>query len=89
MKQLALIITSLGVLAGCGGDSSQTEACAQYVECIAARDTAAGITTNVDRFEASGDCWGSVEGQELCNASCENGLDYLASLENAPQECSP
>lgn len=67
----------------------QTPACAQYVDCIDARDATLGIETNVDRFASGGDCWGSPEGQELCDVSCENGLAYLASLEDAPAECSP
>ncbi len=78
-----------GVFASCAGGVDQSSACASYVACIEARDDAMGIETNLERFRASGDCWGSEEGGELCTKSCERGLEFYAEQAGAPGECAP
>ena len=85
-----LAITLCLFASGCSGPVEQRTACAEYVSCIAARDGLRGSTTNVHRFEADGDCWGSPEGADLCETSCVNGLAFLRDREqNLPEECSP
>lgn len=73
----------------CNDAPEQSDACGAYISCLQARDARLGITTNADRFEASGACWGgSEEGAHLCDTACSRGLDFLAVHETAP-ECQP
>lgn len=78
------------LLAACAPEVVQTEACAAFVTCQAARDAADGTTTDVARFTAGGDCWGSPAGAELCDHACDNGLAFLRERYPAlPAECAP
>lgn len=78
------------LLLGCGGPVAQTEACAEYVSCIEARDAALGVSTNLDRFLEGGDCWGGEEGAALCDRACVNGLDWMRSaIDDLPEVCQP
>lgn len=87
MRVLIGVVFVFGMF-GCA-EGNQTDACRAYVDCIDARDAAAGIQTNVVRFESDGDCWGSEPGAKLCDTACTRGLDYLGSLDGAPMECVP
>ena len=86
-----LCLSALLFLGGCAVDTSQTDSCAKYVECLEARDAVLGITTNIDRFKANGVCWGGITaGQELCDRSCEAGLKYLQERDaTAPEAFQP
>lgn len=88
------LLASLGcvVLTGCGEVAlEQTPACASYVACIAAKDSVAGTTTNVARFEPDGACWGFSEAAvSLCDRACSAGLSFVREREpGAPSECQP
>lgn len=68
---------------------SQTDACARYVACIQAKDTDAGTTTDVVRFQPEGECWGTPAGADLCDRSCVNGLAFERTrAADAPAECA-
>ena len=90
MRIFSLTIALLFVGA-CEVDTSQTESCAHYVQCLEARDAILGITTNIDRYKPEGVCWGGITaGQELCDRSCEAGLKYLQERDpDVPEECQP
>ncbi|MFN0252752.1 MAG: hypothetical protein ACKV2T_38110 [Kofleriaceae bacterium] len=77
--------------AGCfGGPVDQSAECAQYVRCIEATDALAGQTTNLDRYEIDGACWGGSEIAELCTTSCTRALARISELVPAPlAECVP
>jgi hypothetical protein len=83
---IALLLTS-----GCfGGAVDQTAECAQYVRCIEAADALAGQTTNLDRYEIGGSCWGNSEIAELCTTSCTRALARIWELvPSPPAECAP
>lgn len=77
-------------LAGCSQPQPQSEACAAYIDCIAAVDAARGTNTDVVRYTEDGDCWGSPPGAELCDESCVEGLAWMqARWADLPQECAP
>ncbi len=61
---------------GCA-DVGQTEDCRKFVACVRAIDQSQGATTNVQRFEATGGCWGTAAGTELCDSACRRGLEVL------------
>ena len=82
------LFSAVVMLVGCA-EGAQTHACREYVQCLEVRDAELGITTNTDRFESGGACWGSPAGAELCDTACVRGLEFLSSLENAPAECAP
>jgi hypothetical protein len=83
---LILLVSSVG--AGCTEAVTQSEDCAAYVECVRAIDARDGVETDVERFEADGDCWGSDEGATLCDRACTRGADYLRRQSGPlPQEC--
>lgn len=68
---------------------TQTPACASFVACAIARDAELGLETDVARFDAAGDCWGSPAGQQLCDEACDNGLTFLRERYSAlPPECA-
>lgn len=68
---------------------TQTPACERYVACLDARDAARGTTTDMLRFEAAGDCWGTPAGADLCDRACANGLTWLLESEtDLPEVCS-
>jgi hypothetical protein len=76
-------------LAGCGGEVEQREACVDYVVCVQARDAALGYETDVVRFDIGGACWGGVQGADLCETACIQGLEFLREREpGLPGECS-
>lgn len=78
------------LLFACAADVSQTPACVSFVACSAARDVQLGLETDVARFGASGDCWGSPAGQQLCDEACDNGLTFLRDrYADLPTECAP
>jgi hypothetical protein len=82
-------MTLLLLLLGCA-EVSQTPTCEEYVACLGARDEARGTTTDMLRFEAQGDCWGSPAGADLCDRACTNGLAWLQESEtDLPEACSP
>jgi len=84
-----LLVAILG-MPGCRSPVDQSAACADYVACIQARDAEQGVSTNLDRYLAGGDCWGNAEIGDLCDRSCENGLDWLRSAEaTLPEACLP
>lgn len=70
---------------------AQGPECAAYVDCLAAWDEARGITTDVARFSADGDCWGgSEEGARACTEACVNGLAFLVDrVPDLPDACKP
>lgn len=73
----------------CAVEVVQTPACAAFVTCTQARDAQSGIETDVARFDAAGDCWGSPAGQQLCSEACDNGLTFLRERYTAlPVECA-
>ena len=77
------------LLFACASEVVQTSACADFVACQAARDAVSGVPTDVARFDAGGDCWGSPAGQELCDHACENGLVFLRErYADLPAECA-
>jgi len=84
-------LTTVLLASGCfGGAVDQTAACAQYVRCIDAVDTLAGQTTNLDRYEPGGACWGNSEIAELCTTSCARALARIQELAPPPPtECAP
>lgn len=77
------------ILLACADPPAQTEACRDYVACLAARDAVLNITTDAARFEAGGDCWGGLEeGALLCDRACAAGLEWLRGAEpGLPGEC--
>jgi hypothetical protein len=78
------------LLVACGQRVVQTEACADWVACVQARDAAQGQSTNLERFEADGACWGGDEGAALCDRGCLAGLDWLrGEVDDLPTECLP
>ena len=81
--------TLLMLLFACAPEVVQTPACDRFVACQSARDAASGTPTDVARFAADGDCWGTPAGQELCDRACVNGLAFLReSYPNLPTECA-
>lgn len=77
------------LLLACATEVTQTAACAAFVSCAQARDAQLGLETDVARFDAAGDCWGSPAGQDLCNEACENGLAFLNErYAGLPTECA-
>lgn len=82
-------MTILMLLLGCAEEVTQTPACERYVACLDARDEQRGTTTDMLRFEAEGDCWGSPAGADLCDRACSNGLSWLLESEtDLPEVCS-
>lgn len=80
----------LPFLIACAADVSQTPACASFVACSTARDAQLGLETDVARFDAAGDCWGSAAGQKLCDEACDNGLAFLRErYPDLPDACAP
>ena len=79
------------LVAGCWGlPVDQSPECATYVRCIDALDRAAGQTTNLDRYDAQGACWGNPELGRGCTTSCRRGLERLRTREpSLPAECQP
>lgn len=77
------------LLVACGGEVEPTPECVAYVQCLQARDVARGRSTDMERFEAGGACWGSHEAAEFCSGGCERGLVWLREAEAGalPQEC--
>lgn len=83
------MIVTLVLALACAPEVTQTSACAALVTCTQARDIQLGLETDVARFDAAGDCWGSPAGQELCNMACENGLTFLRErYTGLPAECA-
>lgn len=84
-----LSINSVGLWgAGCTASPPQAASCAQYVECVRTLDARDGVETDVERFEAHGDCWGSDEGALLCARACTRGIEQLRRSTGAQhQEC--
>jgi hypothetical protein len=84
-------IVVLLFVSACESDTSQTESCVQYIQCMEARDALSGITTNVDRYLPEGSCWGGIEaGRDLCDRSCVAGLKFLQDRDpDAPEACQP
>ncbi len=84
------LIVGATLLGACASGEAQSEDCAAYVQCLAARDQVLGSTTNVARFQADGACWGSIPGAEACDHACRRGLDWLRSHESGlPEVCKP
>jgi len=83
--------TAVLLTSGCfGGAVDQTTECTQYVRCIEAVDTLAGQTSNLDRYEIGGACWGNSEIADLCTTSCTRALARIHELVPAPPtECVP
>jgi hypothetical protein len=72
------------------GPVDQSAACAQYVRCIRAVDAANSQTTDLDRYDEGGACWGGEKIGELCTTSCGRALDRMRQREPAlPAECAP
>lgn len=83
-------ILTLLLSLGCAPPVPQSAACVAYVGCVEAIDLARGGTTNLARFEAGGDCWGSPLAGELCDRACTSGLEFLQERQPAlPEECAP
>jgi len=84
-------LTAVLLTAGCfGGAVDQAAECAQYVRCIEAVDALAGQTTNLDRYEIGGACWGNSEIADLCTTSCTRALERIHELvPTLPTECVP
>ena len=76
-------------LAGCGGRQPQAAACQHFVACVKELDAQRSMSTNVVRFEASGGCWGSPEGAELCTKACTRGLEVIRRAAPVPAGCAP
>jgi hypothetical protein len=77
----------LTLLLGCA-EVTQTPSCADFVACVDARDAADGAETDTLRFEPTGDCWGSPDGQALCDRACSSGLEWLReSYDDLPEAC--
>lgn len=91
MRLLTLLLPLTLLGAACGSPPvDQTSACAEWVECVAARDAALGTTTDYQRFDVGGACWGSQEGADLCTTSCEQGLTFLRdNYDDVPEGCLP
>ena len=82
-----LFFLLLAAAAGCG-DVQQRPACADYVACVQARDLQSGTSTNVDRFDVGGGCWGGDTGADLCETGCVQGLEFLRERQpDLPAEC--
>ena len=76
------------LLVGCDTSVPQSEACAQWVACIDARDDQLGVETDNDRFLANGPCWGNPEIGHLCDDACTAGLELMPDLySDLPEEC--
>jgi len=88
--RLAALAAGLA-LSGClGNPVPQDPVCAAYVACIRAQDAASGLTTDLRRFEAEGDCWANKEIAHLCSSGCARGLEHLrAHVALLPAECAP
>ncbi|MBX2802615.1 MAG: hypothetical protein KTR31_33355 [Myxococcales bacterium] len=76
------------LLVACDTSVDQSQACAEWVSCIDARDAQLGITTDNDRFQLGGDCWGNPEIGELCDKACIAGLDQMrTAYDDLPEAC--
>ena len=85
MKSFALLTL---FVSGCA-EVQQTDSCAAYVECIQAVDAQSDSTTDLDRFEVGGVCWGNPEGAALCDRACSNGLEWMRdAYSDLPEECA-
>ena len=91
-RVLALTMSIIGVLAlanACSAGLPQGEQCAAFVDCVSARDSQRGTSTDVERFVEGGPCWGSEEGAEQCETSCLKGLAFLRdAYTDLPEECA-
>ncbi|MFZ5442502.1 MAG: hypothetical protein ACOZQL_21005 [Myxococcota bacterium] len=87
----ALPLLVVVVLSSCfGGAVSQGSECAAFASCQRALDTAAGETTNLDRFDEGGYCWHNRTLAEGCTTACVRALERLrARASSLPQECQP
>ena len=89
MHYLLIFLLTTLALVGCDTSVEQTPACADWVRCIDARDAQLGVTTDDDRFEAGGLCWGNPEIGELCDKACESGMAWMetSNYTDLPEEC--
>jgi len=80
----------LGILLSCSFPVDQRPSCAQYVACLAERDTRDGTQTDVARFDVAGECWGTTRGADLCDAACTSGLAFIADHDSpVTASCAP
>jgi hypothetical protein len=67
--------------AGCSLPSS--EACQRYVECQAAVDDSVDTTP----WKEGGSCWKNPQTAAACDQQCEEALDALEQIPDAPEVC--
>ena len=67
---------ALTLIWGCA-EVEQSASCEEYVACIRAQDAVSGVETDLERFEADGDCWGNPEGAALCDRATRSTSRFL------------
>jgi hypothetical protein len=88
MTRFVLAAFAVLFVVGCTDAQPPSDSCRAFAACVAARDTARGTSTNVDRFLADGACWGTAEGASSCDGACTRGLEVLRSFPDALAECA-
>lgn len=87
--QSALLL-SLPFALGAACEVPQAEPCARWLACLEALDAedGGGRAEKVrPAYGEEGTCWTSEEAAESCAENCEDALESLRQLENAPEAC--